>query len=164
MVGPNLVFLKVVNKTQNPMKTLLDGFFDDDAEKLRQEAEVKLKADPHGNLVIEPTHGEEVSLSDKGTIRRLKYKADRYHPCGCSAEEPSGGRCGEEGCGQTACARCFQRCRSCLVPLCVECQQHTTVDGQSTVLCMTCLAKLKGQRLLRRITGLFVKLEDRKES
>jgi hypothetical protein len=146
------------------MKNPLAGFFEDDAQPLREGAEVKIKVDPYGNPVIEPVMGEVVALSDKGTIKHLKYSTERYHPCGCSAREPAGGRCGEEGCGRTACCRCFARCEACALPLCAAHKQTVVLDAKPTVLCARCLRKLKAKRALRRIAGFFVKQEEPKRS
>src|SRR5205814_243260 len=100
---------------------------------------------------------------DKGTVKHVKYVADRFHPCNCSAEEEIGGRCGEEGCGLVNCRRCFKKCESCLIGLCVVHQRVARVGGKAVVMCRHCLGQWKRKRLLRAIAGLFVKLEAPKE-
>ncbi len=145
------------------MKHPLSDFLGDDAQKLRLEAEARIKVDVDGNPVLELVHGDDVSLSATGTIRHLKYVADRFHPCNCSAQEAIGGRCGEKRCGRINCHRCFKKCQSCQIGLCVIHQRVARVGDKTVVLCDPCLGQWKRKRLLRAAAGLFVKLEEPKE-
>ena len=126
---------------------------------------VRLTVDSDGNPVVEPVNGEAVSLSPEGSIDQVKVSLDRFYHCGCTAQEPMGGQCGEPGCLRVSCNRCFGRCSRCQKPTCLECARYLDIGKTQPIrLCHACHdARIRGHRLqtlVRHIFSPFVRFDE----
>jgi len=124
---------------------------------LRQDMHLHQSVGPAGDPVIEPVEGESISLSPSGSIDRVKITNDRWYHCRCNANQwRPGGGCGEPGCHNISCERCFKRCHECYKPLCLEHASHAEVNGQQVTYCSRCLAALRQKRFLHTAAKLLL--------
>lgn len=136
------------------MSDFFDILFGSGSKPVRRDASVRLRHDADGNPIIEPIDGESFSLSDVGSIDRMKIKPDRFYFCGCDAQNPMGGRCTEPGCANVSCAKCFGRCALCRSALCLEHSRYlTNNEGQTLRLCRRCHDITNRKRILRSVVG-----------
>jgi len=127
------------------MMNFYDIVFGPGAKPLRRNAEVDITVDAEGRPVVAPVKGDKVILSPDGSLDGITVTVrDRVHNCGCNAELPLGGKCGEPGCGRVSCQKCFTRCRVCCKPLCLEHLRklapspNDPAQGEEVHLCIRC--------------------------
>lgn len=136
---------------------------------VRHHLDLRHTFDADGQPVVEPVEAESVRLGKHGGITTRKWKVDRFYHCGCDAQQPMGGQCGEPGCRRVSCQRCFGRCTACGKPLCLE---HTRYfdggDTQPVKMCRGCHGKTARRHTIRSVVkGLlspFVSFDDRSTS
>ena len=131
------------------------------ASPQRREAKFRVETDNDGNPVLKPTEVVAHQDSEDGSLDTITLDIDSFYHCGCNAKtQPLGGKCGEPGCANTSCARCFEnsRCLVCRRPLCLECAFfEETDDGETLCFCKTHRDEHGRGRLLRRTTRAFLK-------
>jgi len=126
------------------MTTFYDIVFGPGTKPLRRNAKVRLTVDADGKPVVQPVEGETIILSPEGALDQITVVPDRVYHCGCTAEVPMGGKCGEPGCGRVSCQKCFTRCRMCCKPLCLEHLRKTApsvtdpAKAEEVHLCIRC--------------------------
>lgn len=149
------------------MPDFLSFLFGEGAEPLRRTVSVRLTVDSDGRPIIEPAEAESISLSRDGSLDRVVVAQDRFYHCGCNAQQPLGGRCGEPGCNRLSCTRCFSRCTSCHKPLCLEHLRNVLSDGRSVPVCARCDGALRRKRVVgavvRGLLSPFVAFDERRE-
>ncbi len=150
------------------MLEMFKSLFGLQSKPVRRDAHLRMTVDVDGNPTIETVSEESFSLSVDGSTDRVKVSPDRFYHCGCNADTPVGGQCGEPGCRRISCANCFRRCARCFRPGCLE---HSRVldtgDGGSASLCIHCYDEMSRKKSVRTVAeGLlspFVDFEARKE-
>jgi hypothetical protein len=134
------------------MFDFLDKFFGKGSTPVRRELQIRLRQDANGNPIVEPIGAKSTSLSGTSSIDGVEVFPDRFHHCGCNAQQPIGGKCGEPGCANVSCAACFGRCTSCLSPCCLEHTRYLADDkGVNVRLCPRCFAEAKRIRIYKSV-------------
>lgn len=132
---------------------------------VRRDARLRLKLNAKGEPIIEPVEGEAFNLSQEGSIDRVKIEPDRFYHCGCNAEKPLGGKCGEPNCHAASCVECHGKCHSCDLHLCPEHSHSVEEKGYRIRLCRSCYdMRIRRQRLrfaLRLVISPFVELNEK---
>jgi hypothetical protein len=146
------------------MPNLFDIIFGRGAAPVRRNLQFRATVDHDGNPVIETVEGESISLSPEGSVDRTVVTPDRFYHCGCNAQNPLGGRCGEPGCGRVSCSRCFSRCSECHKPLCLEHVRTFENNTQRRFVCRQCYGALRRRQLVRGLVSPFITLDERGES
>ncbi len=131
------------------MASWFDEIFGPGHRPIRRDVHVHVTGEGSGHQAAVPTGGEAFLLSPEGSIDRV-HLAHFYH-CGCSTLKPTGGRCGESGCGKVSCQSCHSICFGCQLPLCPQ-HVHYFYDeeGRRTPLCWRCFDSLQWHRTLDR--------------
>ncbi len=134
------------------MANIFEILFGTGSKSVRRDANLRMTVDSNGNPVIEMDDGESITLSQEGSIDRISLSPDRFYHCGCSAELPIGGQCGEPGCRRISCQNCFGRCGECQKPLCLEHSRYFTAKGSERIrLCFDCYDALKRKQVIRAV-------------
>lgn len=96
--------------------SLLDFLFGPGSKRVKRTIEI-LTIDGKSDVKI--IHGENVHLSDQGSIDRVIVKNLNFHPtCGCLIDTESAGAGMCSLCKETACLNHFAQCNSCGRSLC----------------------------------------------
>lgn len=132
------------------MANLFKLIFGNQAEPIRRDLNLRITEDSKGKRIIEAVEGESITISKEGSIDRIHVKPDRFYHCGCSAQEPMGGQCGEPGCNKVSCQRCFSRCYGCHKPLClVHARVLEASHTQHLVFCLECLRVTRRNKIIK---------------
>lgn len=132
------------------MTNEFDELFGPAEQPVRRNLHRRITVDADGRPVAQIIAGDSVSLSPTGSIDHVTLSLDQFYHCGCNAQQPAGGRCGEPGCGRISCQRCFSRCGRCHKPLCLEHSKTFVADTRISV-CASCNGSLRRQQILKSI-------------
>lgn len=135
------------------MFDFIDKFRGKKGRPVRRDMVIRSTVDEDGRPIHEVIEAGLFELSPEGSIDRVQIKPDRFYHCGCSAEHPMGGRCGEPGCNRVSCDRCFGRCEGgCMKPTCLEHARFLIDDrGRRVRLCIACYEDHQRRRRLRKV-------------
>jgi len=140
------------------MSNLFETLFGKLTKPVRRDTELRWTVDADGHPTVETVSGESFSLSPEGSIDRVKLTADRFYHCGCNAELPLGGRCGETGCGRISCAQHAGNCNRCSVPVCLEHSRYAaTPEGGDIRLCRSCFERKRRTRVAKSVALVLLR-------
>jgi hypothetical protein len=145
------------------MTDFYDIVFGPGSKALRRDAKVRLTVDADGKGAVEPITGDTIILSPVGSIDRITVERDRVYHCGCTAEVPMGGKCGEPGCGRVSCQKCFTRCRLCGKPLCLEhlrklqAGPDVPAEGAEVHLCIRCHGEVTRRKAVHGVVKALLR-------
>lgn len=150
------------------MHRLFDMLFGTGVKPVRRNVQVRMTFDADGQPVPEIVEADIVTLGAQGGIDSGKIATDRFYHCGCNAQQPMGGQCGEPGCRRVSCEKCYGRCGSCLKPLCLEHTRFLDAGGSQPLrLCRACHGKaIRRNRFRAMVKGVispFITFDERRK-
>ena len=130
------------------MNDLFDLLFGLGHTPIRREMGIHITLDDRGHPRVEPVDGEAFTLSEDGSIDKIRFTQSRFYHCGCAVESSRiGGQCANRSCRQISCIKHHQRCVACSKPLCLECSLFL----EEVRLCPRCYEPLRRQLVRRKI-------------
>ena len=141
------------------MSSLLEWFFDRRSRPIRREIEVRRTVHRDGSETIDVERVHAAFLSPDGVVDRATVESDAFFHCGCRRGE-TGGVCGMRGCQNVSCTKCFGRCESCALPLCLRHSQWVVGRGERHRVCLRCLRSLRARRAVLELFSPFVERLD----
>ncbi len=131
------------------MNSIFDVLLGPGQTPIRRELGVHIALDGEGNPRIEPVDGEAFSLSEEGSLNKVKISRDRFFACGCAvATSQIGGRCRHGACRKESCQIHHGQCAACFKSLCLECSLFL----EEVRLCPRCYEPLRRKLARRKIT------------
>lgn len=129
-----------------------DQLFGKGAKSIRRDAEFSAPTDADGNASYQAFKADVISYSAEGSIDHSIITG--FLHCGHGAHEGIGGQCGEPGCLNVSCKKCFDlsRCRLCLKPLCLEHLRQIREGDVVISMCAHCHGEWRRKRAWK---GLF---------
>lgn len=133
------------SRPERTMRDLLEWLLGPGGRAVRRSIDVEVNDDQ-----VEVFEGESWSLSENGSVDRVRVTRPRFYPsCGCAVDRlhPLGGRCSI--CHQTACVSHFSNCADCGRPICN--MDSKLLIGQGGRVCRDCAEWHAPEQLALRI-------------
>lgn len=131
------------------MNNIFDVLFGPGQTPIRRELGVHITLDGDGRPVVQPVDGEALTLSEDGSVDKVRISRDRFFHCGCAAATTQvGGMCKQGPCRKVSCVRHHGRCAACFKPLCLECSLFL----EEVRLCPRCHEPLRRKLARQNIT------------